>query len=162
MGDENKPALSPLVATILLVAFSIGLGALVMTWGEEYVEARADFVQGTREVTESCDAISFNVIRVSDLPQVCIRGNTIEATVDNGPDKEIYDFHARVLGTETTYSDESTLTEPLRKLNAVKIMIKTPTIGTIKQVKLSPKVSVNNEIIFCKDHAVTLENIRPC
>lgn len=34
---RNKRALSPLVATILLVVFAIVLGTLVMGWGRNYV-----------------------------------------------------------------------------------------------------------------------------
>lgn len=37
----NKKALSPLVATLLLVIFAIALGSVVMSWGKEYVEQAA-------------------------------------------------------------------------------------------------------------------------
>lgn len=34
----NKKALSPLMATLLLVAFAIVVGAITMNWGKSYVE----------------------------------------------------------------------------------------------------------------------------
>lgn len=34
----NKKALSPLVATILLVTFSLAIGTITMNWGKNYVE----------------------------------------------------------------------------------------------------------------------------
>jgi hypothetical protein len=34
----NKKALSPLVATILLVIFSLAIGTITMNWGKNYVE----------------------------------------------------------------------------------------------------------------------------
>ncbi len=34
----NKRALSPLMATLLLVAFAIVVGAITMNWGKSYVE----------------------------------------------------------------------------------------------------------------------------
>lgn len=34
----NKRALSPLVATILLVVFALVIGTLIMNWGRSYVE----------------------------------------------------------------------------------------------------------------------------
>ncbi len=34
----NKKALSPLVATILLVVFSLAIGTITMNWGKNYVE----------------------------------------------------------------------------------------------------------------------------
>ena len=34
----NKRALSPLIATLLLVLFAIIIGAITMSWGKNYVE----------------------------------------------------------------------------------------------------------------------------
>ena len=34
----NKKAISPLIATILLVVFALVLGAITMSWGKGYVE----------------------------------------------------------------------------------------------------------------------------
>lgn len=35
----NKKAVSPLVATILLIVFALALGTVVMNWGKVYIEA---------------------------------------------------------------------------------------------------------------------------
>ncbi len=37
----NKKAVSPLIATFLLLVFSIALGSVVMSWGKGYVEQAA-------------------------------------------------------------------------------------------------------------------------
>jgi hypothetical protein len=36
--EMNKKALSPLVATVLLVIFSLAIGTITMNWGKNYVE----------------------------------------------------------------------------------------------------------------------------
>lgn len=41
MNKMNKKAVSPLIATLLLVIFSIALGSVVMSWGKQYVESAA-------------------------------------------------------------------------------------------------------------------------
>jgi len=47
----NKKGVSPLIATVLLIAFAVSLGAVIMNWGksafeeEEYVETEPDFVK---------------------------------------------------------------------------------------------------------------------
>ena len=38
----NKKAVSPLVATLLLVVFAIALGSVVMSWGKAYVESATE------------------------------------------------------------------------------------------------------------------------
>ncbi|MEA2037668.1 MAG: archaellin/type IV pilin N-terminal domain-containing protein [Nanoarchaeota archaeon] len=42
---RNKKALSPLVATILLVVFALVIGTITMSWGKSYV----DKIQGDTE-----------------------------------------------------------------------------------------------------------------
>jgi flagellin-like protein len=37
--STNKKALSPLVATALLVIFALVLGAITMNWGKSYIQA---------------------------------------------------------------------------------------------------------------------------
>ena len=38
----NKKALSPLVATVLLVVFALVIGTITMNWGKSYVEGIAE------------------------------------------------------------------------------------------------------------------------
>lgn len=159
----GKQAISPLVATVLLLAFSVAIGAVVMSWGEEYVEQKADFVQGTIEGVSSCEAVSFNIIKVAGIPQACYFGNNIELMIDNGPDVEIYDFNARLVSSKGTYTSETIMNNILKKLHAVKLVITQPNnIGIPQQVKLTPKVIVGNEILFCKDQQVVIEGLQPC
>lgn len=159
----EKKAISPLMATLLLVAFSVALGAVVMNWGESYVEQKADFVQGVREVLSACDAVSVNILKLAGTPQICNRGSTVELTLDNGQDQDIYDFNARIVGDAGTYTAESILVEPLKKLDAVKTTIKYPdTVGVPKQLKLVPKVKSGNDVIFCKNQNIIVEGMVAC
>lgn len=158
-----KKGISPLVATVLLVAFSVALGAVVMSWGEEYVEEKAEFVQGVREAVSNCDAASFTLLRLEGLPQICYKQGSLEMTIDNGPDAEIYDFSARIVGVVGTYTAETVLGAPLKKLYAVKAAVPFPkTIGGVQQVKLVPKTKSGNDLVFCKSQSLTVERIMPC
>lgn len=42
MFNKNKKGISPLIATVLLIAFAVALGAVVMSWGRGYVEDTAE------------------------------------------------------------------------------------------------------------------------
>jgi len=57
----NKRALSPLVATILLVVFALVIGTITMNWGRSYVEKMKE----EPEVKEFVD--SAVVISIKDL-----------------------------------------------------------------------------------------------
>ena len=56
----NKRALSPLVATILLVVFALVIGTVTMNWGKNYVE-KANFKEDAAKKDNSV------VISVRDL-----------------------------------------------------------------------------------------------
>lgn len=158
----NKKAISPLMATLVLISFSVGLGAVVMKWGQTYIEERAEFVQGVKETISSCNSVSFNIIRVEGISQICYKGNTIELYIDNGPDINLVDIHARVVGTEGVSTQESLLNAPLKKADAVRTAFAFTNIGEVRQVKLTPKINIAGEIVFCSQDALIIENIRGC
>ena len=159
----SRKAITPLVATILLVAFSVGLGALVMSWGEDYIEQKAEFVQGTAEVKSGCDAAKISIMQIAGQEQACFGPEGIQLWIDNGPDMDVYNVHARIAGANGVEVKEEILTEPLLKSNAAKATIPYNTaISPIMQVKLTPKIWTGKNVAICAQGAITLERIRPC
>jgi flagellin-like protein len=69
----NKKGVSPLIATVLLIAFAVALGAIVMNWGRGYVEDTQSFARSTSESQLICSSavdLDFNVKNVVvDLQQ---------------------------------------------------------------------------------------------
>jgi len=158
----NKKGVSPIVATIILIALSIGIGLLVMGWGRAYIEEKAEFVQGIQETITTCDSADFSVIVIGGIPQLCIEGNIIKGYLDNGPDIDLLDVQARVAGTAGVYVQESLLPEPLKRLQAAQIAFAVPSIGKVAQVKLTPKVEMNNAVLFCAQKSIIVEPILQC
>jgi flagellin-like protein len=160
---RNRRAITPLVATILLVAFSVGLGALVMSWGEEYIEEKAEFVQGTAEVKSGCDAAKIDIIKIGGQSQICFAADGIQLWLDNGPDIDLYNIHARIAGQNAVDVKEEILAEPLLKANAVKTVIPYDrTIGAVLQLKLTPKIWTGRDVAICSQSAINVERIPPC
>ena len=158
----DSKGISPLFATILLIILSIGMGVAVMSWGEEYIEARAEFVQGVQETVTSCDLISFSIINVGGIPQLCQEATTLRGLIDNGPDVEINDFHARVVADGQIFVQESTLDDFLPRGSATPIAFSMGEIGDVNQLKLTPKILVGGQPILCTKQAKIVENIQAC
>ncbi len=59
----NKKALSPLIATLLLVIFAIVVGAVTMSWGKNYVEDIK-----TKEPVEKLESAIMISIKDVDTP----------------------------------------------------------------------------------------------
>ena len=159
----SRRAITPLVATILLVAFSVGLGALVMSWGEEYIEEKAEFVQGTAEVKSGCDIAKISIITLNGQSQACYGPQGIQIWIDNGPDQELYNIHARIIGQNGVDVIEEILDQPLLKANAVKALFQyNKEISPIMQIKLTPKIWTGKDTALCGQAALNIEKLPPC
>lgn len=159
---KSRKGISPLIATVLLIAFSIALGAVVMSWGEAYVEEKAEFVQGTQEAGTGCSNARLSIINIAGQPQICYRQNLVEMLVDNGPLVDIADIHTRVVGSSDVYVRESILDEPLKKGSSKKIVFVIADVGSIKQIKFTPQLYVGNTLAMCPQGTLLVERINPC
>lgn len=63
----NKRAISPLVATILLLAFALVIGVLTMTWGRSYVDTGAEASPEDEGLKTGAIVISIEDILDSEL-----------------------------------------------------------------------------------------------
>src|SRR3989338_5811436 len=68
----SKKAVSPLIATVLLMAFAVALGAIVMTWGKTYVTDTTEDV-GTRTLQTRTCALDVNIalMNIGGSPYIC-------------------------------------------------------------------------------------------
>ena len=160
---DNRRGITPLVATVLLVAFSVGLGALVMSWGEDYIEQKAEFVQGTGEVKSACDSVSLDLIKVGGRAQACMNSKGIELWIDNGPDADLSNIQARIAGSRGIDVQPDVLLSPLVKSNSVRIVVPVKSeVGKVLQLKLTPKVWSGTKESVCATAAVTVEEFGTC
>lgn len=154
--------ISPLVATVLLIAFSVALGAVVMSWREKFIEQNAPFVQGVVQVRSGCDAAALDVIKLSGVEQLCMRGDVVEVMIENGPDVEIYDVHARIVGSDDIAIVESVLPRPLPAGYAMKLNFGIKNVGKVRQIKFVPKIKVGDQVVYCASNAKTFETVLAC
>lgn len=160
---DNQRGITPLVATVLLVAFSVGLGALVMSWGEDYIEEKAEFVQGTGEIKSACDSVSIDIIKIGGKVQACQSARGVELWIDNGPDVDLSNIHARIAGNRGVDVAPNILLSPLVRANSVRSVVAVkPEVGQVLQVKLTPKVWSGTKESTCATQAITVEQFPAC
>ena len=113
-------------------------------------------------MNSGCDAVDFSVIKVGSKPQICYTKALVEFLLDNGPSVDLYDIHARIVGKDGIYSRETILEVPLGKADAVKVKIPYENTGAIEQIKLTPKIMVDSNVIMCGNAAKVIEDIPAC
>ncbi len=91
---NSKKGVSPLVATVLLIAFAVALGSIVMSWGRNYVEDAQTFAGERSNIQYECaTVVDFSINRIifdSDL-------NEVKITVENNAETEISGFVVKLL-----------------------------------------------------------------
>lgn len=158
----NKKGVSPLVATLLLIAFAIALGLVVMNWGKSYIEEKSEFTAGVE--VGSCGLVELSIIKVSGKEKVCYNPaeQTIKVFLESGTELRIHDIKVSVLGSNGIHNIDSILDSPLERATGAQITFNYPAnIGKIEQVKFIPKIGIEEQS-FCAHKTVVSENIEQC
>jgi len=159
----NKRAISPLIATILLIAFAIALGLVVMNWGKSYIEEKAEFAVGPQD-SSACNFVELSFIQVGGADKICFNSDTlsIEAFIENGPERAIDNLNVRIVGN-VIENVGSVLESPIGEGLSAQVKLNYPaSVGLVQQVKITPVLDVEEGAIACAKKAVVAENIKPC
>ncbi len=161
----NKRGVSPLVATLILIMFSIALGTLVMNWGKAYIEQRAEFVLGANTQPVSCDTVSVGIIKVGGQQQVCVDpvSSMLRVDIENGALSIVDNLQLRIVGSQEVLTVEKALPSQLAKGAAATIRYQYAAADMIKQVKLIPYMAVNELPRLCTEKSIVVDGpIRSC
>ncbi len=163
----KRKALSPLIATVLLIAFAVALGAVVMNWAKP-TSGGSGGPPTTIAKAVSCDDVKFIIEKVGTNPQVCIsktKANTLEFIVDNRGGTKIKNIRITVLGTSGDPVNQDVPNSAIGEAELKKIYFTySPEIGSIAKVKITPVLAdyANDKDLFCTDKTVETDDVRQC
>lgn len=155
----NKRGVTPLIATLLLISFSVGLGAIVMSWGEHYIEEKAEFITAVQTMPATCNPVSLSLITLKGSRQLCVAPltRTVRAFIENGADIVVDNLKARVVGSDGIDETDKVLAEPLSKAASVTATFTYKNVGRVKQVKLIPYLNLNGKQTYCEKQSILVE-----
>ena len=154
----NKRGITPLVATLMLISFSVGLGAIVMAWGQQYIEEKAEFITSVQAMPAGCDPVSVKILSISGAKQICVSGQAVRAMIENGPDVAVDNLRANIVSAGGTDSVESVLQASLAPAASSSVAITHKAQGAVRQIKLIPYVTQGNKRQFCEKKAIVVED----
>src|SRR3989338_2966243 len=101
---SGKRGVSPLIATVLLIAFAVALGAVIINWGRGFVQERTSDVEKTTKIETGCALdVQLKVSEIDGTPQLCYGGSgtsgQVNFTLDNKGKKDIKELEIVVGGT---------------------------------------------------------------
>ena len=157
----SKKGVSPLIATILLIAFAVALGSVVMNWG-----LNLDLVKSG----DKCRNLEIK-IRNIDGNQVCFGGfgqnGYINFILDNAGVTDVSGLTILIYGEKGTKLFE--LNNILIKKGSLydkkdkEVIYDFSTFGKIKRVEFQPKIKDGSEIEVCGGkYSIIAEKIASC
>lgn len=155
----SKNGVSPLIATILLIAFAVALGSVVMNWGLNLNLGKS---------TDKCRNVEIK-IRNIDAAEACFGGfgsnGYINFIIDNiGTDISglavwiIGEKGTRLFDLDNILIKKGSLYDKKDK----EVSYDFSTFGNIKQVQFIPKVEAEQALEICPKNAVKAEKIGIC
>ena len=161
---RNKKGVSPIIATVLLIAFAVALGALVMNWGRTYIEDTQTKVSLKTEETGTCQ-FDVNIKSVNIGQKPCfdsdLTDHSFYAIIENG-NYELSGYKVTIFANNQIIEDDETI--PIKKVESK--IIKVPINTTIDPVKIDkvtivPKVMVTGgkDFTYCTEGKIELDDV---
>ena len=147
-----KRGISPLIATVLLVGFTIALAAVIITWGQSFTKSIQEETETSSSQQIACATeVVFDVTNACDDTVV----NTVKVVVKNDGSKNIDSFLVRSYRDEDDVEQDTlTFATGGNGLAAFGIEGDTYIVTSepIKLVELVPVVTMGGKIITCSSN----------
>jgi len=143
-----KKGVSPLIATVLLIGFTVAIGVMVYLWYGNIVKEQAEKQSALSEIRSDCSTgVS---ISVSDA---CLSGNDIlKVTVKNEKDLLIHGIRVRLNGG---ISELKTEKESLNGLEEKQISVRySNEVGAINNIEVMPLIVRQGVAGTCSEQLV--------
>lgn len=163
----RKRGMAPLVATVLLIAFAIALGVVVMSFGSTYYE-NTRFSGHELNATEMCSSVELALFELQGQEQLCRGGDGsggyVSFVIVNKGIASIRGVQLWVVGESIYVADVANSTlqpgQPLEGTEGYDY----GRYGGVRQVQVIPKVDIpgSTDSVFCFDQAIKRETVRIC
>lgn len=159
LAAKSKKGVSPLIATILLIAFAVALGSVVMNWGLNLNLGKS---------ADKCASVNIK-IRNIDGAEICYGGfgsnGYINFIIDNVGESDLNGLSIWITGEKSTRLfdiDNLKISKgSLFERKGKDVAYDFTTYGNIKSVQLIPKVR-GDTLEPCLKNAVKVEKIGVC
>jgi len=163
----HKRGVSPLIATVLLIAFSVALGAIIMSWGRSFVTTQTDTVgsQSAQEMRCSLD-VAVDWLIIGDEYQVCHGSRGVNVTVQNVGNIDITGIKIQAIDSSgMTFNGQGNRTlSPGDAYRFDVVLSEAGGISDVRQITVMPMIDVQGSAIdrFCTNARIEVEEIGYC
>ena len=147
----NKKGISPLIATILLVALVIAIALIVWFWYANFLQQEIEKTGKEALAEGECVLdVAFKIDSAS-----CF-GNDILLNIRNEGTVDIQDFRVRIYGSSST--EMILIGERLPKTHSRQTSVEIPSIGTVQRLEIMPVIVTEGVPKTCTNKQVTVNS----
>ena len=158
--SKSKKGVSPLIATILLIAFAVALGSVVMNWGLNLNLGKSD---------DKCRNVEIK-LRDIDSAEACYGGfgsnGDINFIIDNTGSADISGLAIWVVGDKETrlFDIDGILVKKgsIYDKKDKEVTYDFTKFGNINQIQFIPKIRPEQSTEICPKNAIKAEKIGIC
>ncbi len=166
---RNKKGVSPLIATVLLIAFAVALGAIVMSWGKSYITQTQTDVQNKGNLQMTCsEDVGINILSIAGSFDACYTDSnsthgTVKFTLKNSGSKALAGLKVQVITNVSV--NETDITKSIEPGSVYRNnSINYPANQSFKELIINPEIKVGSETKVCANSEITLDTsqIKTC
>ena len=167
---RSKKAVSPLIATVLLIAFAVALGAVVMNWGSDYVKSQTTQTAQKSDVKIKCSQdVSMSVVEIDGIPKLCYNNATgyerIDFLLNNDGNVALENVKVTVVSnvsTPVTVLINSSF--GVADSHFLNMSYNKDTYGYPKKIMFTPQIKISGIVTaqWCPSNALTVNEIPEC
>jgi len=151
---------------VLLIAFAVALGAVVMNWGKGFVEATAKDVSDKSNMDLSCQQdIALSVKEIGGSPIICYTATSLEVMLENSGTKDITGMQFAIFDSTDAMnlSINDSLAIAAGSVSG-KLNISHNLLGSITQVEFTPKIKPKGfaSSQLCSKNKLVIDDISEC
>ncbi|MBI2550038.1 hypothetical protein HYV83_02555 [Candidatus Woesearchaeota archaeon] len=155
-SGKGKRGVSPLIATVLLIAFAVALGAVVMNWGRSFVQQNIDQTEKVTQTKLGCSLrVSLKIAEIDSTPQLCYGGGGeagyLEMRLNNEDESNAIKGLSVSIGGERGIYNNDTIntTIPVGLSAYLNMSYSYTTYGKIKNVRIVPSILIGGVVTPC-------------
>jgi flagellin-like protein len=148
----KKRGMSPLIATVLLIAFAVSLAVIIMN---------LPVTDGGGLPSEGCDAVKIEVQEAFGQEIFCYDNEQIRFIIRNTGEQTIDGLRFRTINEQLSSQEKEVTNSGMRKGESIERAVSYAKTGRI-HVELIPRIVIDNEVEYCANKAIVIDALPDC
>ncbi|MDD3263668.1 MAG: hypothetical protein PHT94_02120 [Candidatus Nanoarchaeia archaeon] len=164
----SKKCVSPLIATVLLIAFTVAIGSVVMNWGTTYIKSEQESATSTSDVRLKCATdVNLKLMKIKGMQDYCYTNDSENVTISvrlTKGNENLKGIRANIISNEESQSSNynKEIDELNFQINLGGFSIDIIKNDLIEYLELVPYIDNNGLDYYCSGSRLVISDLYSC